>query len=90
MSTEKQGQMVICRDCDGLPLARRIWEESDDYVYIHDEVNFQKHAHGTEALAPVGFPVQDVFVFSEHLMPQIVAATIMWQELTPWTIGDLN
>ncbi len=58
-----QGQIVVCRDFRSEPLVRRVWNETQEKVYIHDEHNYEMHLRGNDFLEPVGFPVEDVFVY---------------------------
>lgn len=51
-----RGDFVTIRTYGGKLSTRRVWEVTEQAVYIHDEENYQKHIRGLACLNPVGFP----------------------------------
>jgi hypothetical protein len=60
-----KGDTVIVRAFGGAALVRRVWAVKNGLIYISEENEFRKREAGQEALEPIGFPVADVFAYSE-------------------------
>lgn len=61
MATFKQGETIKVRAADGEILERRVWEKRGGLVFICSDEQYGKHlSHDPDALAPVGFPIEDV------------------------------
>jgi hypothetical protein len=83
-----RGSTVIVRSFGGYPLVRRVWSANEHGVYISAEQEFQRLRRGADALAPVGFPREDVF----ELDPDVAAVAARngtlsdddWGRLSRW------
>jgi hypothetical protein len=63
-----RGDLVIVRAFGGVPLIRRVWEETERGVYITDDTYFKRLMTGEEGtIQPVGFPREDVFRYDPDL-----------------------
>lgn len=62
-----RGTVVIAKDFAGAALVRRVWEVGDGLVYLSTEPEFAKLEAGNEALPPIGFPANDVFVYEGQI-----------------------
>jgi hypothetical protein len=60
-----RGQVVVCKDFIGMPLVLHVWEDSCDLVFAHSKDQYESHLKGNPHLEPVGFPIEDVFLFDE-------------------------
>jgi hypothetical protein len=75
-----RGQTVVCKDFIGEPLVRIAWEDSEALVFVHTEDQFCAHESGFQHLAPVGFPIDDVFIYDRDA----VQAPDPWPKLKPY------
>jgi hypothetical protein len=66
-----QGDRVIVRACGGIPLIRRVWEETESKVYITDDSHFERLLAGDEEVYPIGFPREDVFRYELALATRV-------------------
>jgi hypothetical protein len=76
-----RGTLVIARDYSGRALVRRIWESGSKLVYLSDERQFQQLSTGKNGLTPVGFPVEDVFVYDPNAVQAIRDGSLDWSSL---------
>lgn len=60
-----RGQLVVCREFNGVLIERTVWEDTESLVFIHTEDQFEAHTGRKPYLEPVGFPVNDVFIPAE-------------------------
>lgn len=77
-----RGEKVIARAFGGHPLVRRVWAVGNGVVYLASEVEFEKREAGGKALEPIGFPVGDVFAYSESFLS--AAIKNKWEGLKQW------
>jgi hypothetical protein len=78
-----RGQTVVCKDFTGGALIRITWEDSAALVFVHTDDQFTAHQGGLPHLAPVGFPIEDVFIYNE----EAVQAPDPWSKLTPYEVN---
>jgi hypothetical protein len=83
-----RGELVIVRAFGGVPLVRRIWEETEKGVYITDDTHLERLLAGENgAIQPVGFPREDVFRFDPEIaavMDDLIqGAKWDWTKLAP-------
>jgi hypothetical protein len=76
-----RGSLVIARDYRGRPLVRRVWECGAKVVYISEESQFQQLSTGGDGLRPVGFPVEDVFIYDPLMENAIRQEVVDWSTL---------
>jgi len=55
---------------------------------LASDVEFKKRAAGLEALEPVGFPVEDVFIFAATI--ELKAGDVNWGKLKRWRWSRLS
>jgi hypothetical protein len=70
-----RGELVVVRAYGGKPLIRRVWEVTEQAVYIHSEENYHKHAKGIYTVDPVGFHREYVFIYDPATFPADVEGT---------------
>ena len=63
MDNSNKGQLVVVKDVNGSLLVRRLWSVAERGVYILSESEWEKRSEGKPSLAPVGFPMEDVFLY---------------------------
>lgn len=77
-----KGDLVIVRAFRGVPLVRRIWEESEKVIQITDDT-----LDSGEVFLPIGFPREDVFRHDPDLAAAIDSLCEIgewdWDKLTP-------
>ncbi len=66
-----RGDIVIVRAHKNEPLARRVWEVTDQAVFICSEENFQVLSAGEPGLWPVGFKREDVFCYDGDILNEL-------------------
>jgi len=59
----KGDKVVVLSSKDKL-LIRRVWEATQDVVYICSEENYQTLSDGKQGLLPVGFPREFVYRYN--------------------------
>lgn len=85
-----QGEVVIVRALGGRPLVRHLWAADDGAVYISVAAEYAKLANGqADALIPVGFPREDVFVYDPELAEAVERGAFGddgwdWSKLKRW------
>ena len=62
-----RGQYVLLRAFGNKPIVRRIWDVTEDTVYIVSAENFERLTADLSGLWPVAFPRSDVFHYDESL-----------------------
>jgi hypothetical protein len=77
-----RGQVVVCKDVDGNPLVRKVWDHSATAVFIHDDEEWEKRMRGERHLEPVGFPARDVFTAADL---SLLSTPINWAALQPYS-----
>jgi hypothetical protein len=65
-----RGDRVVVRAYGDTPLIRRVWEVTEQAVYIHNEENYRKHAKGIATVDPVGLRREDVFIYDPATFPK--------------------
>lgn len=61
-----KGQLVVVKEFNGTLLVRRLWRISTYCAFIHSEEEWAKRMNGEKSLDPVGFPIEDVFVYEDY------------------------
>jgi len=79
------GTFVVVRAFGDEALVRRLWSENDSVVWIYDDEQFVRRTEGKPTCEPMGFPIEDVYVFN----PQKDSLTALhepnwWEKLRPW------
>jgi hypothetical protein len=78
-----RGEMVIVRAYKGLPLARKVLDIGERVIYLEND----------EGLPSIGFPKEDVFIYSEALYKRLESAVRrrdgrnlprIWAEASPY------
>jgi hypothetical protein len=64
-----RGDLVVVRAYGAKPLIRRVWEVTEQAVYISDEKNYQLLADGLNGLEPVGNLRKYVFIYDPATFP---------------------
>jgi hypothetical protein len=77
-----RGQLVIARAFQGGLLVRRVWEAANGLVYLATDAEYRKLEAGLEALPPIGFPANDVFVYDKAVAT--AKAKPQWDKLKAW------
>jgi hypothetical protein len=80
-----KGELVVVKDVNGSPLVRRVWDCSENGVYIHSEEEWQKRINGEKSLEPVGFPIEDVFQYDAKAKAELASQKPSWEKLTPFS-----
>ena len=84
-----RGQHVIVRTFGSKPRAARLWDVDGDVVYICSDENFAQLEAGLEALWPVAFPHDAVFVYDPDLLESFGENpsdfAVLWSQLRPWS-----
>jgi len=76
-----RGQTVVCKDFTGNLLVRTVWENSAGFVFIHTDEQFSAHQNNFPHLAPVGFPIEDVFLHDSRALE----SRDPWKALIPYS-----
>jgi hypothetical protein len=58
-----RGQTVVCKDFIGDMICLIVWEDSGALIFVHTADQYKAHSEGLPHLDPVGFPVEDVFLW---------------------------
>jgi hypothetical protein len=61
-----RGQLVVIKEFNGNLLVGRLWEISTYTAFIHSEEEWNKRMSGEKSLDPVGFPIEDVFIYDDY------------------------
>jgi hypothetical protein len=61
-----KGQIVVVKEFNGNLLVRRLWEISTTCAFIHSDEEWRKRMNGEKSLDPVGFPIEDVYVYDDY------------------------
>ena len=80
-----RGQLVVVKDVNDLLLVRRVWDWSENGVYIHSEEEWHKRTAGEKSLEPVGFPIGDVFVYDAKAQEELASPNPASERLTPFS-----
>jgi hypothetical protein len=65
MDNSNKGQLIVVKYVNGSLLVRRLWSVAERGVYILSESEWKKRSEGKHSLAPVGFPMEDVFLYPD-------------------------
>ena len=76
-----RGDVVLVRTFGGKAVKRRVWDVGDSVVYVTDDEQFKRLTLGERAVAPIGFPKEDVFRSTAN---ESVSEPIDWRLLVPW------
>lgn len=76
-----RGSLVIARDYRNAALVMRVWDNNHRVIYLSEESQFQQLSTGRDALAPVGFPAEDVFVYDPHTIEKLKSGSVDWSSL---------
>lgn len=83
-----RGERVIVRAFGNQPLARIVWEISENTVFITNDEQFKRLMEGAEdALMPIGFPSEDVFEYDSTWIASLKKegeSRPNWNKLRPW------
>jgi len=66
-------------------LVRRVWGISTSSVFIHSEEEWAKRMNGEESLDPLGFPLDDVFVYDDYAKGELKQTVPYSRNLRPVT-----
>ena len=80
-----RGSLVIARDYKGHALIRRVWESGSKLVWLSEESQFERLSTGMEALRPIGFPIEDVFIYDHDAIKMMTSGSLNWSSLRPVT-----
>lgn len=75
-----KGDKVIVRAFKDRPLVRRVWEVTEDAVFICSEENYKVLTSGEDGLLPVGFPREYVYRYNA----KIDLNNITWNQLNTY------
>lgn len=78
-----KGQMVIIRSFGDKPLIRRVWDTSENLVYITNDKQFQLLIEGKKAIEPIGFPREDIFQYDPEIAKSLNKGCD-WNKLKSW------
>lgn len=78
-----RGQRVIVRAYGNNALIRRVWDVTSTTVYVVEENEYQKLCNGFKAYDPVGFPIEDVFKYSNEIESR---QKLDWFKLINWEV----
>lgn len=56
-----RGDLVILKSYGNEPLARRVWDENDNTVFVTNDEQLNKLLMREDAIAPIGFKREFVF-----------------------------
>jgi hypothetical protein len=76
-----RGEIVIVRTFGGKPVECRVWDVGDTLVYVTNDEEFEKLIAGKAALAPIGFPKEDIFC---RPASNFHGKRLHWSQLIPW------
>jgi hypothetical protein len=76
-----RGEVVLVRTFGGEPVERRVWDVGDSVVYVSNNEEFEKLVAGKPALAPVGFPKEDIFCRPAN---ESLDDRVDWSRLEQW------
>ena len=83
-----RGQDVVVKEFNGNNLVRVEWEACDGLIFIHNREQFEKRMSGKSLLEPVGFPVEDVFLYDQSVLEKAERDGISpWILLIPYKGG---
>lgn len=83
-----RGEQVIVKDYKGRPWVRRVWDSTEDIVFLTNDLQYELLKTGRVALEPLGCPRKDVF----KSIPKIAMSAEQlykkgkwdWNKLTPY------
>lgn len=78
------GDKVIVRTFGGTPAVRRVVAIGERVIYACTEDRFNRIKNGDDTISPVGFPIQDIFVYAEDQYALIEEDNSAWNLLTLW------
>lgn len=76
-----RGSFVIARCYGGVPAVLRVWGSERNMIYLSEETQFQQLSTGCTALLPVGFPIEDVFIYDPQVAEHIANGSLDWSSL---------
>lgn len=76
-----KGQKVVVKTYGGIPYIMRVWDANKSHVYVIEENEYKKRVTGSPSYDPVGFPIRDVFEYSDELQ---ITENFDWSELARW------
>jgi len=76
-----RGSLAIARCYGGIPVILRVWEVGGNVIYLSEDSQFQRLSNGLNALAPVGFPPEDVFTYDPSLAKKIAKGSLDWSSM---------
>lgn len=77
-----KGEKVIVRDCDNNAKINRIWEVSNERIYVCSDHQYQLLKEGVSSIIAIGFPKEDVFSFAKNHISDIANLSIVnWADL---------
>ena len=84
-----RGEKVFVRDAWGKPLIRRVWDATRTVVFICNEERFRQLLKDYEGvMPPIGFPVENVYVYDpaleEILNKAYESDPTVWDQLIPY------
>jgi hypothetical protein len=71
MDYVKQGQLVVVKAVGDEPLIMVVHSVSSRAVFVNSEEEWNKRVRGKPCLEPVGFPIKDVYLYSEDVAVDI-------------------
>jgi hypothetical protein len=74
------GQLVIVKDVASSPLLKKVCYANENVVYVTSEKAFDLIQNGISGLFPIGFRVENVFLYDGKPLPK----KINWEKLKPW------
>lgn len=74
------GQLVIVKDVASRQLLKKVCYADENMVFVTSEKAFDLIKKGTSGLFPIGFRVENVFVYDG----QPLTRELNWKKLKPW------
>ena len=79
-----RGQLIVVKDVNGSLLLLRVWDCTENGVYVHSEEEWQKRTSGEKSLEPVGVPIEDVFQYDAKAQEELASINPSSEKLTPF------
>lgn len=83
-----RGDTVVVRAYGEEPLVRRVWEWTDEAVFVCNEEYYQALASGSNEWLCVGFPRRDVFQVPMFDLALLSVDKSLWSNLKLWEGGN--
>jgi hypothetical protein len=83
MMASMNGQLVVIKDVTGIAHLKKVCYSTEKIVFVTSEKAFELIKKGDSSLFPIGFRVENVFVYEG----QDLTGKINWHRFRQWSHG---